>query len=79
MIARTYFYMSDRYGLRLSKQDRQLYNAWHKQYPPQTWERQRNHMVGCVMGWAIPMSARWTWRPAATYPRVDADLRRSSP
>ncbi len=27
MIARTYFYMSDRYGLRLSKQDRQLYNA----------------------------------------------------
>ncbi len=47
--------MSDRYGLRLSKQDRQLYNAWHKQYPPQTWERQRNHMVGCVMGLgAIP-------------------------
>ncbi|AMU00619.1 endonuclease [Pseudomonas aeruginosa] len=54
MIARTYFYMSDRYGLRLSKQDRQLYNAWHKQYPPQTWERQRNHTVGCVMGWGNP-------------------------
>ncbi|MGC3250926.1 endonuclease, partial [Pseudomonas aeruginosa] len=30
LIARTYFYMSDRYGLRLSKQDRQHYNAWHK-------------------------------------------------
>lgn len=54
MIARTYFYMSDRYGLRLSKQDRQLYQAWSKQYPVESWERQRNQMVGCVMGWGNP-------------------------
>ena len=27
MIARTYFYMSKQYGLRLSKQDRQLYEG----------------------------------------------------
>jgi deoxyribonuclease I len=50
MIARTYFYMSKQYGLRLSKQDRQLYEAWNKTYPVQTWERQRNQTVACVMG-----------------------------
>jgi len=50
MIARTYFYMSERYGLRLSRQDRQLYNAWNKQYPVEAWERNRNQRVACVMG-----------------------------
>ncbi|MNJ17290.1 Endonuclease-1 precursor [compost metagenome] len=50
MIARTYFYMSKQYNLKLSKQDRQLYEAWNKTYPPQPWERQRNQRVACVMG-----------------------------
>ena len=54
MIARTYFYMSDRYKLRLSKQDRQLYEAWSKAYPPRVWEQQRNQQVACVMGWGNP-------------------------
>ncbi|MWV13292.1 deoxyribonuclease [Pseudomonas sp. R-28-1W-6] len=54
MIARTYFYMSERYGLRLSKQDRRLFEAWHKQYPVQDWERQRNQRLACVMGWYNP-------------------------
>lgn len=50
MIARTYFYMSQQYDLRLSKQDRQLFEAWNKTYPPQAWEQQRNQRVACVMG-----------------------------
>ncbi|UUY06637.1 endonuclease I family protein [Pseudomonas sp. J452] len=54
MIARTYFYMSERYGLRLSKQEQQLFNAWHKHYPVQAWERQRNQQLACVMGWSNP-------------------------
>lgn len=54
MVARTYFYMSDRYGLRLSKQDRQLYTAWIKQYPPEAWERQRNQRLACIMGRGNP-------------------------
>lgn len=54
MIARTYLYMSDRYQLRLSKQNRQLFSAWNKTYPAQPWERQRNQLMGCVMGWANP-------------------------
>jgi deoxyribonuclease-1 len=51
MIARTYFYMAERYRLRLSSQDRQLYEAWDKAYPVQPWEQQRNQQVACVMGW----------------------------
>lgn len=54
MIARTYFYMSDRYGLRLSSQDRKLYNAWNRQYPVEAWERNRNQRVACVMGYGNP-------------------------
>ncbi len=50
VIARTYFYMADRYKLRLSKQDRQLFTAWSKTYPPQPWELARNQRVACVMG-----------------------------
>ena len=50
MIARTYFYMSKQYRLPLSKQDRQLYEAWNKTYPVDTWEIQRNQRVACVMG-----------------------------
>jgi len=50
MIARTYFYMSKQYNLRLSRQDRQLFEAWNKTYPPQPWEYQRNQRVGCLMG-----------------------------
>lgn len=52
MIARTYFYMSQRYGLRLSKQERKLFEAWNRSYPPQPWEHQRNRRIACVMGWS---------------------------
>lgn len=54
MVARTYFYMSQRYGLRLSRQERHLFEAWHKQYPVTAWERQRNQQLACVMGWSNP-------------------------
>ncbi|MDH4559955.1 endonuclease I family protein [Pseudomonas sp. BN411] len=54
MIARTYFYMSDRYGLKISSQDRKLYNAWNRQYPVEAWERNRNQRVACVMGYGNP-------------------------
>lgn len=50
MIARTYFYMSKQYNLPLSRQERQLYEAWNKTYPVEAWESQRNQRVSCVMG-----------------------------
>ena len=43
--ARTYLYMSDRYGTRLSKQQRQLMLAWSKQDPVDAWERKKNLRV----------------------------------
>lgn len=49
-IARTYSYMSDRYNIRLSKQQRKLMQAWDKQDPVSKWERTRNKRIGKVQG-----------------------------
>ncbi|WP_437883053.1 endonuclease [Pseudomonas sp. LRF_L74] len=54
MIARTYFYMSDRYKLKLSNQERRLFQVWSRQYPVDAWERQRNQQIACTMGWSNP-------------------------
>ncbi|WPC05770.1 endonuclease [Pseudomonas sp. MBLB4123] len=52
--ARIYLYMADHYRLRLSRQDRRTYEAWHRLYPVSDWERWRNQQVGCVMGHGNP-------------------------
>jgi len=49
-IARTYFYMADTYGVRLSKQQRRLFEAWAKQDPVDDWERKRNRMIEVKQG-----------------------------
>lgn len=54
MIARIYFYMHERYGMRMSRQDRRLYEAWHRTYPVQPWEQQRNQLMACRMGHGNP-------------------------
>jgi len=41
-IARTYFYMADTYGLKISRKQRQLFEAWSKQDPVDEWEKSRN-------------------------------------
>ncbi|WP_246880864.1 endonuclease [Chromobacterium violaceum] len=43
--ARITLYMHQRYGLRMSQQDRQLMCAWARQYPVDEWERQRNKRI----------------------------------
>ena len=50
-IARTYLYMADKYGLKLSKQDQQLYNAWNSLYPVNEWEAERHKRTSKIMGW----------------------------
>ena len=50
VIARTYFYMSEQYNIRLSKQDKQLMTAWDKTYPPSEWECQRNLIIEKIQG-----------------------------
>ena len=49
-IARTYFYMSERYRIRLSKQQRALFEAWNKADPVDQWEREKNHRVARIQG-----------------------------
>lgn len=51
IVARISLYMYDRYNLKLSKQDRQLFEAWDKAYPVTQWETIRNQRIACVMGW----------------------------
>ncbi|MDI3325431.1 endonuclease I family protein [Pontibacterium granulatum] len=53
-IARTYFYMADTYGVRLSKQQRRLFEAWAKQDPVDEWERKRNRLIKERQGNANP-------------------------
>lgn len=49
-IARTYFYMSYKYKINLSKQDNQLMSAWDKMYPPDKWECNRNKLIETIQG-----------------------------
>jgi len=49
-IARTMFYMSHTYGVRLSKQDIQLYTAWNTQDPVDAWEKERNRRIQKIQG-----------------------------
>lgn len=49
-IARIYFYMSERYDVRISKQQRQLFEAWDKLDPVSDWERVKNTRVEQVQG-----------------------------
>src|SRR5476651_1551779 len=49
-IARTYFYMRDRYQLNLSRQQTQLFTAWDRQYPVSGWECERDNRIANVQG-----------------------------
>ncbi|OSN08666.1 deoxyribonuclease I [Lonsdalea iberica] len=49
-IARTYFYMRDRYHLTLSRQQTQLFEAWNRLYPVTQWECTRDNRIAQVQG-----------------------------
>ncbi|BBB25876.1 endonuclease [Amphritea japonica] len=53
-IARTYFYMRDQYGLKISSKQEKLFAAWHKQDPVDRWELDRNQMISEVQGNSNP-------------------------
>lgn len=54
LVARTTFYMFDRYELNMSRQQQQLLMAWDKQYPVTAWETERNKRIAAIMGHANP-------------------------
>ncbi|EKK3980318.1 deoxyribonuclease I [Cronobacter sakazakii] len=49
-IARTYFYMRDKYQLNLSRAQTQLFEAWNKLYPVTPWECTRDERIAKVQG-----------------------------
>ena len=53
-VARIYFYMHDRYGLSMSRQQQQLLMAWDRMYPVSDWERERDRRIARAMGHANP-------------------------
>lgn len=44
-IARTYFYFSKKYKLKLSKRDKKMFNIWSKMYPQTEWEKIRKSRI----------------------------------
>lgn len=62
MVARINFYMHDRYGLSMSKQQQQLFSAWDRMYPPSTWEIERDRRIAKVMSHHNPyVTGEKTW------------------
>lgn len=49
-IARTYFYMRDRYGLSISHSQEKLFIAWNNLDPVSSWEKKKNLMVKALQG-----------------------------
>lgn len=50
MIARAHLYMAQEYGIKLSKQQRRIYDAWNQQYPADKIECRRNELIKKVQG-----------------------------
>ncbi|WP_409281275.1 endonuclease [Pseudomonas defluvii] len=63
LVARTTFYMFDRYKLSMSRQQQQLLMAWDKQFPVSSWEKERDRRIAAIMGYSNPFvtgDRRWT-------------------
>jgi deoxyribonuclease-1 len=70
LVARTSFYMLDRYNLSMSRQQQQLLMAWDKQFPVTSWESERNKRIAAIMGHEnlfVTGQRSWTpgYKPAA--------------
>ncbi|ANG62896.1 deoxyribonuclease I [Marinobacterium aestuarii] len=53
-IARIYFYMRDRYQLRLSQSETRLLEVWNRADPVDSWELERNKRIRAVQGFGNP-------------------------
>lgn len=63
LVARTTFYMFDRYRLNMSRQQQQLLMAWDRQHPVSAWEKERDRRISAIMGHANPFvtgERKWT-------------------
>lgn len=54
MIARIKLYFADRYNIRLSSQQRQLFQSWNAIHPVTDWELERDRRIAKYQGWHNP-------------------------
>lgn len=82
-VARIYFYMADRYNLRLSDQQQRLFSAWDRLDPVDDWERTRDERIGQQMGhrnpfvtgakaWSMEKGRASTDTPATSQPKAQS-------
>ncbi|AEO08192.1 endonuclease [Buchnera aphidicola] len=50
IIARTYFYMSQKYNINLSPQQKRLFYIWDKNFPVTLWECKRENLIFQIQG-----------------------------
>ncbi len=50
VVARTSLYIAAKHGLKLSDRQRQLFEAWDRQFPVAHWECQRNARIRQLQG-----------------------------
>lgn len=53
-IARIYFYFEDRYGHRIGRSQRRVFDAWNKQFPPDAAEIERDQRLAAITGVSNP-------------------------
>ena len=54
IVARANLFMADHYAIRLSDQQRQLFTAWNKLFPPSAWEKEWSAHVAQIEGYSNP-------------------------
>lgn len=54
IIARTYLYMNDAYELQLRPEEIRLFLTWHRKYPPNSLERERDTLIRKLQGNSNP-------------------------
>ncbi len=62
IIARAYLFMAAHYQLSLSKSQRQLFEAWNRQYKPSIWEQQWAKQIALIEGYENYYITHWQAR-----------------
>lgn len=76
-VSRVYFYMHDRYDMRMSPQQQRLLMAWSEKYPPSAWEIERDKRIAKVMGHSnafVTGERKWTLNHKNTKDGVATEL-----
>jgi deoxyribonuclease-1 len=60
LIARAYLFMAEHYSISMSKSQRQLFNAWNRQYAPTLWERQWAKEIALIEGYDNEFITHWS-------------------